>query len=242
MIYPIKIKPAPRVVSGEHKGATITHLGVGERGLEIYTPDTVIKGSEDILPQSLRRIMGNVLKQARGRPGPFIVVPDEIAEDVTYDTESAAPPKDKPEPEEVSFTHPKERKLKQELGMEPPETETPLEMPKYEKFPPSLPSEHPKEKALERQMAEGSKTSTDKPMFKKGKLDLTPFLLREVGGQMFARKADAVKFAKKKGWRIQDVTAAFNRFNEFWIVGQQIDSNTFRVLGPKGHVDLKFGG
>jgi hypothetical protein len=158
MIYPINIKPAPCIVSGEHKGTEITHVGVSPQNLDIYTKTEVVKGEPSMLPLALRRVLGHVLKEA-GRPGPFIITPDEQAEDVTYDPDSSAPPKDKPEPSEVELTHPKERKLKQELGLMPPETETPLEMPKYEKFPPSLPSEHPKEKALERQLEQGAVTA-----------------------------------------------------------------------------------
>ncbi|NIT79663.1 MAG: hypothetical protein GWN58_33435 [Anaerolineae bacterium] len=440
MIYPINIKPAPRVVAGEHKGAEITHVGLGPRSLEIYTAETVFRATPDQLPHVLQRTLGAAIKEA-GRPGPFIITPEELAEDVTYDPDSSAPSLDKPEPQEVEHSHPKERKLKQELGLAPPETDEPLEIPKYEKFPPSLPTDHPKEKALERQQkgevvargedkigfdinefnkahtllekawqppdskelgyqfnpvhhaiypgefiknvapkikkatdisramqavtthwlkknpptlrqpsaedyedddgtlneimdevekwwkkngnkavsyyktfkippqviklvdqavqgavefnkkrgiqedkylaqvakhwatdcakytelkslvgnlmgalikttntmkprgaaVEATKTETDKPMFKKGKLNLTPFHLRSVGGAMFAKKSDAVQFAKKKGWKTKDITPAFNRFNEFYVVGQQIDPTTFRVLGPQGHVDLKFG-
>jgi len=338
MIYPINLKPAPRVVAGDHRGAEITHVGVTDGSLDIYVKDTVIKGSVDLLPVPLRRILGLVI--GRGRPGPFLITPEELAEDVTYDPDSAAPGRDKPEPQEVEYSHPKERKLKQQLGTEDPETDEAIEIPKHEKFPPSLPSKHPKEKALEQQtqgsvreakgrnlytprerkalpvhtgpltkkfmgeithmlkkdegsfaqsalntpkylatltftrkpeaqkaakaaaakgfpnaqvvvifvtLPQGQKkkvyaiSNTDKPMFKKGKLDLTPFHLRDVGGAMFAKKSDAVQFAKKKGWRVQDVTQAFNRFNEFYVVGQQIDAKTYRVLGPQGHVDLKFG-
>ncbi len=430
MIYPINIKPAPRVVAGKHKGAEITHIGLGPRSLEIYTAETVFRATPDQLPHVLQRTLGSAIKEA-GRPGPFIITPEELAEDVTYDPDSAAPSRDKPEPQEVEYSHPKERKLKQELGLAPPETDEAEEIPKHEKFPPSLPSHHPKEKALERQReamgekdygfdmqkfmvlqnllneayhgwpdnrpfefflhphimkamrtaptkpedfikiltdatalfvkdkesiptppeypkevqdsadleryedekddwnaygkqwlayhkkfklppklltllkkvlngankyveegklgqemdagqfwtqvarswwrqlnryrhkifgslmgaiietqnknrkkqgsVEAAKTETDKPMFKKGKLDLTPFHLRSVGGAMFAKKSDAVQFAKKKGWRTKDITPAFNRFNEFYVIGQQIDPTTFRVLGPQGHVDLKFG-
>jgi hypothetical protein len=155
MIYPINLKPAPRVVSGEHKGAQITAVGISPRRLDIYTDDTVILATPEVLPHVLRRTLGAALKEA-GRPGPFIITPEELAEDVTYDPDSGAPPLDKPEPQEVEFSHPKERKLKQELGLAPPETESVLEMPKYTKFPPSLPSDHPKEVALNRQMEEGS--------------------------------------------------------------------------------------
>lgn len=47
-------------------------------------------------------------------------------------------------------------------------------------------------------------------------------------------KADAVKFAHEHGWRTQDVTQAANRFMAFWIVGQQIDEHTYRVLNKDG--------
>ena len=61
-----------------------------------------------------------------------------------------------PEPEEVQHSHPKERRLKQHLGLEPPDDEETLELPKHQKFPQSLPSKHPKEKALEQQLAQGA--------------------------------------------------------------------------------------
>lgn len=149
MIYPINFKPTPRVVSGEHKGSEITAVGISPRRLDIYTPDTVILATPDMLPHLLRRSLGSALKEA-GRPGPFIITPEELAEDVTYDPDSSAPGRDKPEPQEVEHSHPKERKLKQELGMAPPETDEAIEIPKHEKFPPSLPSNHPKEVALKK--------------------------------------------------------------------------------------------
>jgi hypothetical protein len=55
MIYPINIKPVPRIASGDHKGTPITHVGITERGLEVYIKDTVITGSTELLPHALRR-------------------------------------------------------------------------------------------------------------------------------------------------------------------------------------------
>ncbi len=86
------------------------------------------------------------------------------------------------------------------------------------------------------------KTHTERAVsFDRDGLDLSAFNLRAVGGQLFARKADAVSFAGTKGWLRSDVVKASNRFNVFWVVGQWVDAQTFRVLGSDGWVDLAFG-
>lgn len=155
MIYPIAIKPAPRVVSGEHKGAVITHLGVTAQGLDIYTKDTVIKGSIELLPHALRRAMGGVLKQAdRKTFGPQMKLPEEVAEDDTYDPDALTSILNKPEPSEVA-EQPKQRRLEEELGLkDPKKDQPPIERQKGQTFPENLPSKHPKELALEKDLAE----------------------------------------------------------------------------------------
>lgn len=52
------------------------------------------------------------------------------------------------------------------------------------------------------------------------------------------RAADAA--AKAAGWRVSDVSLAANRFGEFWVICQQIDSETIRVVGHGGPVDIPF--
>jgi hypothetical protein len=42
-------------------------------------------------------------------------------------------------------------------------------------------------------------------------LDMAPFAF-------FAKKQDAVEFAKARGWHRGDVAKAFNRFQVFWII------------------------
>jgi len=156
MIYPIKIKPTPKIDGGKHKGEPITHLKVIDaHTVEVYTPDTVIKGSPyELLPLSVRRIMGHVIKQAKLEDN----LRDELGEDLTYDNESTGKDIDKPEEEETAL-HPKERALREEQNVqeeeEPDEEDSReeelLETSKEDKFPDKLPSQHPKEMALEEQ-------------------------------------------------------------------------------------------
>lgn len=62
----------------------------------------------------------------------------------------------------------------------------------------------------------------------------------DLGFRIFALKRDAVRWAKTQGWRVQDVTPARNRWSDCFVVGQQIDGRTFRVIGENGPVDLAF--
>lgn len=59
----------------------------------------------------------------------------------------------------------------------------------------------------------------------------------------FARKADAIAFAKTNNkWQPSDVFKAYNRFNIFWVIGQVFiddmrlmtkDGNTITIQFPK---------
>jgi hypothetical protein len=51
-----------------------------------------------------------------------------------------------------------------------------------------------------------------------GMLDLRALHLGSFDIASFARKAEALAFAKAHGWYATSVTRAFNRFNVFWIV------------------------
>jgi hypothetical protein len=155
MIYPIAIKPPPRVVRGDHKGAVITHVGVTDHGLDIYTKDTVIKGSIELLPHVLRRSLGSVLKTGNRKTfGPKMKLPQEVAEDDTYDPDALTSILNKPEPSEVD-QQPKEKRLEEELGLkDPKKDQPPIERQKAQSFPENLPSKHPKELALERDLEE----------------------------------------------------------------------------------------
>jgi hypothetical protein len=156
MIYPISIKPAPRIVSGEHKGSVITHLGVTDSGIDIYTRDTVVKGSLGLLPYVLRRTMGVLLKKAdRKTFGPHMHLPEEVADDSTYDPDAQTDYLHKPEHKEVAQP-PKEQRLEEETGQKDTSKDEPLERQKGQTFPQNLPSKHPKEKALEQQIEKGS--------------------------------------------------------------------------------------
>lgn len=62
----------------------------------------------------------------------------------------------------------------------------------------------------------------------------------DLGFRIFALKRDAIRWAKAMGWRPGDVIPARNRWSDCFVVGQQITSNTFRVLGDNGPVDLAF--
>lgn len=62
----------------------------------------------------------------------------------------------------------------------------------------------------------------------------------DLGFRIFALKRDAARWAKARGWRLDDVTPARNRWSDCFVVGQQITSDTFRVLGDNGPVDLAF--
>ncbi len=78
-------------------------------------------------------------------------------------------------------------------------------------------------------------------MFDKGDLNISNFQ----GGKdvkLFATKIKATKYAKEKGWQAKNARKAFNRFWTGYVVGQQIDTNTYRVLTDTGPVDLKYSG
>lgn len=154
MIYPIAIKPAPRIVSGDHKGAVITHVEINDQGLSIYTKNTVIRGSVDLLPHVLRRSMGSLLKADRRTFGPHMKLPEEVAEDDTYDPDAPVSILNKPEPSEIR-EQPKQRRLEEDLGLKDPQKDQPpIERQKGETFPEDLPSKHPKEEALKRTRAD----------------------------------------------------------------------------------------
>lgn len=154
MIYPISIKPVPRIVSGEHKGAPITHIGITDQGFDIYTKDIVIRGSLDLLPYVVRRSMASLLHADRKTFGPHMKLPEEVAEDDTYDPDALTSILNKPEPSEVD-QQPKEKKLEEQLGLKDPvKDEPPIERQKAQTFPENLPSKHPKEIALEKDLEE----------------------------------------------------------------------------------------
>jgi hypothetical protein len=71
-------------------------------------------------------------------------------------------------------------------------------------------------------------------------LDLKFLNLAQHNVAAFARKADAVAFAKRNGkWRPSDVFRAYNRFCIFWVVGDA--STDLRVLNKDGNtVTIKF--
>jgi hypothetical protein len=78
-------------------------------------------------------------------------------------------------------------------------------------------------------------------MFDKGDLNIKNF----TGGKdvkLFATKKKAVAYAKAHGWSPKNATKAFNRFWTGYVVGQQINTTTYRVLTDDGPVDLKFSG
>ena len=62
----------------------------------------------------------------------------------------------------------------------------------------------------------------------------------DLGFRIFALKREAVRWAKLQGWRVQDVAPARNRWSDCFVVGQNIDAQTFRVLGEAGPVDLAY--
>jgi hypothetical protein len=49
-----------------------------------------------------------------------------------------------------------------------------------------------------------------------------------------ATKVEAIKFARKFGWPARSTMHAGNRFWTFWVVGQNIDSDTLRLLNQDG--------
>lgn len=51
-------------------------------------------------------------------------------------------------------------------------------------------------------------------------LDLKFLHIGEANIAAFARKSDAVAFARANRWTPSDVFQAYNRFNIFWVVGQ----------------------
>lgn len=65
-------------------------------------------------------------------------------------------------------------------------------------------------------------------------LDLRKISLGESSIFTAARKSEAVTFARKHGWLTTDVIGAANRFWQFWIVGQNVDTETLRVLNTDG--------
>ena len=56
-------------------------------------------------------------------------------------------------------------------------------------------------------------------------------------------KAAAGAMAKKLGWRQSDVKRAANRFQAFWVVGQQLTTDTYRLMCADGTAcDVAFAG
>lgn len=66
-------------------------------------------------------------------------------------------------------------------------------------------------------------------------LDLRHIHLSSNNIASFARKADAISFAKAHGWPASSVLSAANRFNRFWVIGQGIATDgDYTILTQTG--------
>lgn len=74
-------------------------------------------------------------------------------------------------------------------------------------------------------------------------LNLKHILLADVHVATFPLKNEAEIFAKDCGWPLSCVVKAANRFNIFWVVGQLVNTETYRLLQKdKKWIDIKFKG
>lgn len=73
-------------------------------------------------------------------------------------------------------------------------------------------------------------------------LDFRRILNADLGILAFARKGEAVKAAKSRGWLAGDAVRAANRFCMFWIVCQGVGADTLRVVTRDGVVDIPHPG
>lgn len=73
-------------------------------------------------------------------------------------------------------------------------------------------------------------------------LDLRHVLKGEIGLLSFVTKAEATRAATTRGWKVGDVSLAANRFCEFWIICQCLDSETLRVLTHDGTTEVEYRG
>ncbi len=74
-------------------------------------------------------------------------------------------------------------------------------------------------------------------------LDLRKFHLKTDNIAAFARKPEATAAAIAAGWRAADVTRAANRFSKFWVIGQSVGADVFRLLTTDGSiVEIRYPG
>lgn len=73
-------------------------------------------------------------------------------------------------------------------------------------------------------------------------IDLRQFNLSATGIAAFAKKADAVAFAKASGWSPANVGWACNRFWMFFVVSQVLDTDGTRriLLKDKAWIDVPY--